>query len=104
MSLTFFHVFFVVITTAVGASAGRFIRNRSKRLRYLNEGARAVFFLAGTIAVIWYLAGTSAPGVQKAGLAGLYIGLVYGLIASDPRPRERVAPSESPGERTENQE
>lgn len=87
MSLTFFHVVFVVITTTVGASTGRYMRNRSRRLMWLNEWTRGIAFLAGTAVVVWYLAGTHAGGIQKAGLAGLYIGLVYGLVASDPKPR-----------------
>lgn len=95
VSLTLLHVLFVVIMTTVGASAGRFIRNHSKRLTYLKESVRAILFLLGTVAVVWYLAGTHASGVSKAGLAGLYIGLVYGLIASDPRPR-RAATEQSP--------
>lgn len=89
MSLTLAHVLTVVLTTAAGAFMGRAVRNRSKRLRFLNEGARAVLFLAGGIAVVWYLSSTSATGSEKAALAGLYIGAVYGLVASDPRPRQR---------------
>ena len=94
MSLTLVHVLFVVIMTTIGASVGRFIRNRSKRLLYLKETVRAVLFLLGTLAVVWYLAGTHASGVAKAGLAGLYIGLVYGLIASDPRSRNTSPPKD----------
>lgn len=84
----------MVITTTVGAGLGRWVRNRSKRLHYLKEGARAVLFLLGGVVVVGYLAATHASGTAKAGIAGLYIGLIYGLIASDPRPRHR--PPETP--------
>lgn len=98
MSLNLIHVLFVVLTTSIGAFVGRFIRNHSKRLLYLKEGARALLFLVGGVVVVWYLTGTHASGVAKAGIAGLYIGLIYGLIASDPRPRHRppeIPPSAS---------
>lgn len=99
LSLTLVHVLFVVITTTVGAAAGRFVRNHSKRLLYLKESVRAVLFLLGGVVVVWYLTGTNASSIAKAGIAGLYIGLIYGLIASDPRPRHRppeIPPNPSP--------
>lgn len=87
MSLNVVHVLFVVLTTTVGASVGRGVRNRWRRLRYLNEATRAVIFLVGMIFTVWFLAGSHASGVAKAALAGLYIGAFYGLFASDPKPR-----------------
>ncbi|MBX5466660.1 MAG: hypothetical protein K6U14_04080 [Firmicutes bacterium] len=98
MSLTFVHVVTVVLTTAAGAFLGRAVRNRWRRLQYLNEAARAVLFLIGAVAVVWYVASTPATGAQKAALAGLYLGAVYGLVASDPRPRRRRDEVDEPPE------
>lgn len=95
MSLTLAHVVFVAVMTIVGASGGRFVRQRLRWFRYLKDSVRAVLFLLGTVAVVAYLAASAADPVSKAGLAGLYIGVVYGLVASDARPRRR-APTETP--------
>jgi integral membrane sensor domain MASE1 len=95
MSLTMAHVVFVAVMTAVGASLGRFVRQRVRWLRFLKESVRAVLFVAGTAAVVAYLAGAAVSAVAKAGLAGLYIGGVFGLVASEPR-RRPPAPAETP--------
>lgn len=97
MSLNLAHVLFVVITTIVGSGAGRFVRRRSRALTYLKDSVRAILFMVGGIAVVWYLAASAANGVTKAGLAGLYIGLIYGLVAVDPKPR-RPRPVPNPSE------
>lgn len=95
MSLNVVHVLFVVLTTTVGATIGRGVRNRWRRLRYLNEATRAVIFVAGMILTVWFLAGSHASGVAKAALAGLYIGAFYGLFASDPKRRRSRRPAEA---------
>lgn len=86
MSLTLGHVVLVAFTTVVGASLGRFIRRRSRRLQFLNEVARAVLFLLGITAAVVLAAVSSAGPLEKVALVGFYIGAVYGLVASEPRP------------------
>jgi NhaP-type Na+/H+ or K+/H+ antiporter len=86
MSLTVGHVLLVAFTTVVGASLGRFIRRRSRRLQFLNEVARAVLFLVGITAAVVLAAVSSVVPLEKVALVGFYIGAVYGLVASEPRP------------------
>lgn len=93
MSLTVGHVLVIALTTVLGAAFGRFIKVRSPRLRFLNEVARAALFLLGLIVAVVLAVWAPASGLDKAAMAGLYIGAVYGMVASDP-PRRR--PSEPP--------
>jgi NhaP-type Na+/H+ or K+/H+ antiporter len=88
MSLTAGHVLLVAIGTIVGASLGRFIRQRSRRLRFLNDRARAGLFLLGITLAVVIGALSHASGTEKAGMVGFYIGAVYGLVASDPQRRQ----------------
>ncbi|MCY0885955.1 MAG: hypothetical protein OWV35_08765, partial [Firmicutes bacterium] len=74
MSLTLSHVLWVVLTTVVGAVAGRAVRTRSRRLRFLKDTVRAWVFGLGLVAVVAYLAAVHASDIAKFGLAGLYIG------------------------------
>ncbi len=87
MSLTLGHVILIAVTTALGAGLGRFIKARSLRLRYLNEVARAVLFLLGLIVAVLIVALSPGSGTEKSTLVGFYIGAVYGLVASEPKPR-----------------
>jgi hypothetical protein len=96
VSLTVGHVLVVALMTALGAAAGRFIKSRSPRLRFLNEVARAVLFLLGLTAAVALAVWAPAPGIEKAGMAGLYIGAVYGMVASDPPRRRPTAPPKAP--------
>ncbi len=93
MSLTIGHVLVIALTTALGAAAGRLIKARSRRLRYLNEVARAALFLLGIIASVAVVVWSPGSGLDKAAMAGLYIGAVYGMVASEPR---RPAPPPTP--------
>lgn len=93
MSLTIGHVLVIALTTALGAAVGRLIKARSRRLRYLNEVARAGLFLLGLIASVAVVVWSPGSGLAKAAMAGLYIGAVYGMVASEPR---RPAPPPSP--------
>jgi membrane associated rhomboid family serine protease len=86
VNLTLGHVLIVAVTTVVGASLGRFIRRHSRRLQFLNEVTRAALFLLGITAAVVLVALSRASSIEKAALVGFYIGAVYGLVASEPRP------------------
>lgn len=87
MNLTLGHVVLIAVTTVLGAALGRFIKARSLRLRFLNEVARAVLFLLGIIVAVLIVALSPGSGAEKSALVGFYIGAIYGLVASEPRPR-----------------
>lgn len=87
MSLTLGNVLLVALMTTLGAMLGRFIKRNSRRLQYLNEVARAVLFVLGIIAAVALAAYSPGPGLVKAGAVGFYVGAVYGMVASEPRPR-----------------
>jgi NhaP-type Na+/H+ or K+/H+ antiporter len=91
VNLTVGHVLLVALGTVVGASLGRFIRQRSRRLRFLNDRTRAVFFLLGITVAVVLGALSHASGVEKAGMVAFYIGAVYGLVASEPVRRTPAA-------------
>jgi NhaP-type Na+/H+ or K+/H+ antiporter len=96
VNLTVGHVLVVALGTVVGASIGRFIRQRSRRLRFLNDRTRAVLFLVGITAAVVLGAPRNASGIEKAGMVAFYIGAVYGLVASDPV-RRQPASSDAAG-------
>lgn len=100
MNLTVGHVLIVALGTVLGASLGRFIRQRSRRLRFLNDRTRAVLFLVGITAAVVLGAMSHASAIEKAGLVGFYIGAVYGLVASEPRPRAPGPQAEKPPEKS----
>jgi integral membrane sensor domain MASE1 len=89
MSLTVGHVLLVAVATILGAGLGRFIKQRSARLRYLKEVVRAVLFVVGIAAAVALVALSPGTPVEKSGLVAFYVGAVYGLIASDPPRRVR---------------
>jgi len=95
VSLTVGHVLVVALGTVLGASLGRLIKSRSRRLSFLNDRARAALFLVGITLAVVLGAISRATGLEKAAMVGFYIGAVYGLVASEPA---RRAPTRPEGE------